>query len=150
MADKQLHLVIQVAPTSKLRARTVQVRGGMHMTYTPAKTRNAENELKALLLPFKEQVNGFIPDKETPVYLEIIFYLEKPKTLPKRRTMPISKPDTDNYLKLAEDAIGSTLLQGDSQITTIVAKKRYGYPPRIELLLEVDSRIDCGKLLEVT
>lgn len=78
-------------------------------------------------------------DDGIPLRLEATFYRERPKFLPKRVTMPVSRPDYDNYAKLLTDALEKFIYKNDSQITTAVIRKRFGSPPRIELKIDIDS-----------
>ena len=76
---------------------------------------------------------------DVPLRIEATFYRERPKHLPKRITMPVTRPDYDNYAKLLTDALEKYIYKNDSQICTALIKKRFGDPPRIELTIEVDE-----------
>jgi Holliday junction resolvase RusA-like endonuclease len=79
----------------------------------------------------------FAPD--VPIRMEATFYRLRPKHLPKRVQFPISRPDIDNCYRLVSDALEKYVYGNDSQITCVLMKKRFGDPPRIELLLEEDE-----------
>ena len=125
-----LRITIKAEPTAKGRAKT-SYRNGKVWTYTPAKTQNAEKLIRDRLV--KYQADCFPP--HTPVNLSVVFYrtrCEWQRKKCKLETMPVRKPDTDNFLKLLLDAINGLLVSDDAQITTIHAKKRwtdkpYGY-----------------------
>lgn len=68
-----------------------------------------------------------------PLRLEATFFRARPKHLPKKVTMPVSRPDVDNYTKLLTDALNKFVFPDDNQITSLYVKKRFGSPPRIEL-----------------
>jgi len=129
-----LTFTIFTEPTAKGRARATWVNGKAH-TYTPEKTRDAETDIKCQII--NSGIQGFA--QGVPLKLEAIFYRTRPKSLPKRVILPVSKPDATNYLKGLEDAMEDLLYPNDSQITTVVAKKRYGYPPRVEVKLSEDD-----------
>lgn len=125
---------IYVEPVGKARARTVRTRGGKTITYTPGKTVHAENLIRDAIL--EEEI--FFP-KPLPLRIIATFYRSRPKALAKRFTLPIARPDFDNYTKLLTDALEKFIYEDDSQITTAIIRKRFGSPPRIELELEVDQ-----------
>jgi Holliday junction resolvase RusA-like endonuclease len=135
---KTIEVVIYVCPTPKGRPR-ITVIGGHASAYTPAKTRKAENEI-AYAIRQQVMASGVF-DAGVPLSLSATFFLEKPKSAPKKVTMPVKRPDLTNYLKLLEDAMNHFVYPDDSQIVTIIAKKRYaeaGTVPRIELRMSED------------
>jgi Holliday junction resolvase RusA-like endonuclease len=133
----KIEATILVEPAPKLRPR-VAVKGGRTFIYTPHKTVRAENLIRAALADKGAFGEG------VPLRLEATFYRPRPKSLPKRVVMPVSRPDLINYVSLLADAIEKFVYQSDSQITTLVAKKRFGFPPRIELKLEADTIVGTG------
>lgn len=81
--------------------------------YTPKATREAEIAVQlAWELSGEQKLNG-------PVVLECVFYLGS-----KRRR------DTDNMLKLVQDALNKRAYDDDDQITDIIARKVYTSPER--------------------
>lgn len=132
----KINAVIYVEPTPKARPKSTIIHGRVH-TYTPTKTRNAEAMIEAMIRTQVMQLGAF--EEGIPLRLEATFYRDRPKHLPKRVTMPVSRPDYDNYAKLLTDALEKFVYKNDSQITRANIKKRFGSPPRIELTIEVDS-----------
>ena len=63
----------------------------------------------------------------------------QPKHVPKRVTMPTTKSNLDNYTKLLTNALQKFVYANDSQNTTMVVRKRFGVPPRIELVSREDA-----------
>ena len=138
MKDSKIETTIYVEPTAKARPRSAIIAGRVH-TYTPKKTRNAQMMIQAMIRSQVMELGSF--EEGVPLRLEVTFYRIRPKHLPKRVTMPVSRPDYDNYAKLLTDALEKFVYRNDSQITTAVIKKRFGSPPRIELKLECDEII---------
>lgn len=130
----KIETVIMVEPVGKARARTIMTKGGRYHSYTPSKTAHAENLIRDRVMVLGERFG-----EKTPVKLEAVFYRERPKSLPKKVVLPVSRPDWDNYGKLLTDALEKFIYKNDSQITTATIKKRFGSPPRIELLMEEDN-----------
>lgn len=127
-----IRATIYVEPTPKGRPR-VAVKGGRTFIYTPHKTVRAESMIRESLIDKGAFGEGI------PLRLEATFYRPRPKSLPKRVTMPVSRPDWDNYAKLLTDALEKYLYPSDAQITTCLIRKRFGTPPRIELVLGDDK-----------
>lgn len=135
----RIETTIFVEPIGKATARHT-VRDGRVMTYTPARTRNTEIAIQLLIRQavMEKLDNCFFP-ADVPLRLIAIFYRIPPKHLKKNITKPITRPDVDNYMKTLCDAMQKFLFLDDSQITTALIKKRFGTPPRIELILEEDD-----------
>jgi len=134
----KIKTVIYVEPTPKARPKSTIIHGRVH-TYTPAKTRNAQMLIEAMIRTQVMQLGAF--EEGIPLRLEATFYRDRPKHLPKRVTMPVSRPDYDNYAKLLTDALEKFVYKNDSQICTALIKKRFGSPPRIELTIEEDVEV---------
>lgn len=129
----RLRATIFMEPVGKARARTVR-KGESVVTYTPDKTAHAENIIRAQIMQM-----GVKFEKGMPLRLAAIFYRSRPKSAPKRIKLPVTKPDWDNYAKCLCDALEKFVYENDSQITRAYIKKRYGSPPRIELLITEDE-----------
>ena len=117
---KVINLTINVEPQAKARPRTAY-RNGSVRTYTPERTRIAQEAIVASLQPYRDQC--FAP--HIPVKLTCTFWRHKSVWLPRRETMPFRKPDLDNFLKLLLDSMNGLLIVDDAQITTIEMKKRW-------------------------
>lgn len=83
----------------------------------------------------QEQCAGVFYDG--PIVVGITFYLPRPKSLPKRETHHVKRPDLDKLVR-SLDALTGVLWKDDSQITMIVASKTYavGQP---QTVIEVES-----------
>lgn len=127
-----IRVTIYMEPVGKARPR-VTIKKGRVMTYTPQKTAFAENLIRAEVMKLKEFYEAHVP-------LTVIatFFRTPPKHLAKGITKPVTRPDWDNYAKTLFDALEKFVYANDSQITTAVIKKRFGSPPRIELMIDED------------
>lgn len=79
------------------------------------------------------------PDRELwqgPVSIGVVFYLPRPKSLPKRVAYPVKKPDCDKLVRGVLDALTGILWRDDSQVVEMAAWKLYGDPPRAEITVE--------------
>lgn len=103
-------------------------------TFTPDRTAHTENLIRDRVMEL-----GEFFERDVPVRVEITFYRQRPKSVPKKVRLPVSRPDWDNYAKLVMDALEKYVYHNDSQITTAIVQKRFGEPPRIEICLEQDG-----------
>jgi Holliday junction resolvase RusA-like endonuclease len=111
---------------------------GYAVIRTPAKTRNAEADLR--MQAISQLPSGHIPIKG-PLAMHVIFIMQRPKHLKKSIVHPASKPDIDNTCKLLMDALNTIVYENDSQIVYLTAIKRYG-PPGI-LMTITDNIPNC-------
>lgn len=107
-------MILNIEPIPKGRPRIS--RGGH--AFTPAKTRQFENELKSL---FKKQYSG--SPLEEPLCVSVCFYITRPKSV--KRLHPAVKADIDNYLKAVLDAGNEILWSDDSIICEVNVEKKY-------------------------
>lgn len=112
---KLFETFVTMEPTAKGRPRTTKT----GHTYTPTKTVQAEHRIQ-------EQVGREWPNPplDVPLQFELTAFLPRPKN-PKCKKAPVTRPDGDNYLKLAEDSLNHVMWTDDSIIVTAVAKKRF-------------------------
>lgn len=130
MMARRIEFTVYGNPVPKARARTVR-RGGKTITYTPEKTEAWEDMIRLQILKHKPEklIDGALRLKAT-------FYLQKGKSLPKKRKYPETKPDLDNLEKCLLDAMEGIIYTNDSRIVDKDMGKRYGDPPRVEVELE--------------
>jgi Holliday junction resolvase RusA-like endonuclease len=126
-----MKITINQEPIPKARARTV-VRNGRVMSFTPKATSEAEASIRAQIAQYKEFYAAGVP-----LAIKMWFYISKPPSISKKRTMPVTRPDIDNYCKLVLDACNKYLWADDSQIVSLEAFKRYAPTPCI--VIEVDQ-----------
>lgn len=103
------------------------------MAYTPGKTVDAEERIRWHL---HEQGARLIPEG-IPIRLSLIFKVDKPKSAPKSRLFPTTRPDLDNYCKLVQDACNGLLWHDDSQIVQLTCSKVYAIGASPEIVIAV-------------
>ena len=129
---------------AKGRPRTVK-RGNKTITYTPNKTRDYEDYVRSVASQYapKELLKGALE-------VELHFFLQRPKTLPKRVVHHIKRPDVDNFCKLildsleprkkckkAQNPLEGAMYENDAQIVSLWVTKQYG-EPRVKVKITDD------------
>lgn len=75
-----------------------------------------------------------------PVAVDIVFALPRPKSLPKRVTDHLKKPDLDKLIRGTLDALTGRVFTDDAQVTRITARKVYADPePHAVIRVTVDA-----------
>jgi len=134
MRTQIIHLSIPGEPQGKQRPRWAP-RG----TYTPTKTLNFETYIKEL---FAIKYPDFEP-VETALEMELTARLMIPTSASKVKKLqmqrkelrPTKRPDVDNILKVAMDALESLAYKNDSQIVDGAIHKYYSYHPAMDLII---------------
>jgi Holliday junction resolvase RusA-like endonuclease len=129
-----INITIPMEPVGKARPRTVRTKGGKSVTFTPDKTAAAENLIRDRVMGLGVKIPSGVP-----LRVEATFYRSRPKSC-KKLMLPVSKPDLDNYAKLLTDALEKFIYENDSQISTLVVKKRFAIKyPCIDLRIVEDT-----------
>lgn len=111
-----MRITFNCDPTPKQRPRLTK----SGIAFTPKKTRIAEAAIKYEL---RQKWNHDALDG--PVSVTLDFYIQKPKSVPKKRVLPIVKPDLDNLIKLVLDGCNRIVFRDDSLICKLIARKHY-------------------------
>lgn len=133
----KLETEILVEPIGKARPRHRQLKDGRIIDYIPEPTLSTQGWIQVMIRNIVYKLGQFPPD--VPIRMVATFYRLRPKSAPKKVTMPITKPDWDNLGKLVSDALNKFVYRDDAQLTTVTIKKRFGNPPRIHLVIEEDD-----------
>jgi Holliday junction resolvase RusA-like endonuclease len=122
-------------PVAKGRPRATR-RG---IIYTPAKTRRfeAHGRLAAQLA-----MNGR-PPINVPVRAEVTIDLPVPASWSGKRcdaalrgdVRPTTRPDADNYVKAALDAVNAIVITDDSLVVDLIVSKRYATVPQLTIVV---------------
>jgi len=124
-------------PRGKGRARFSRASG---VAYTPAATRNFEGSLKYMA---QLAMKG-APPIEGPLKVEVLAAFSIPQSWSNKKKAaamaglirPTGKPDADNVLKSAGDALNQVVWRDDAQIVIATIAKRYSDRPRLWITVE--------------
>jgi Holliday junction resolvase RusA-like endonuclease len=128
-------------PVGKGRPRFVR-RGNFTQTYTPAKTKSYEDEIRYMA----RAAMGTSPPLETPVTVAIYIRVEIPKSFSKQKRKdaleniikPTKKPDIDNCAKCHLDAMNGIVYLDDKQVVDLHVTKVYAEIPAVEVMVKED------------
>jgi len=128
-------IVIGGEPVAKGRPRATR-RG---FVYTPAKTRKYEAHGR---LAAQIAMTGRVPIA-VPVRAEVMIDLVPPASWSNKRRdaalrgdiRPTTRPDADNYVKAALDAVNAIVVTDDSLVVDLVATKRYAAVPQLTIVI---------------
>ena len=127
-------------PVGKGRPR-FSTKGGFPRAYTPAKTESYQKSIKA------EYLENYIPllfAPNTPLLIIVNAFMPIPKSTSKKNRIsmleghirPMKKPDADNILKAAMDALNGVAYEDDKQLVSTSCNKWYSEVPRTEIIIE--------------
>lgn len=141
-------------PQGKARARTVRLKTGKTVSYTPEKTELYENWIKSCYIRDCGVMLDGMLELQIVAYFKIAGSPKKPEWLkrnvkPKKLKelmeglyiRPTKKPDIDNIVKVVADSLNGVAYKDDTCIVKVVAEKYYSEEPRLEIKL---GRIDTN------
>lgn len=105
----------------------------IHGTYTPAKTRQAEQAIREAYEQAVADKGGTVDDYRAPAHESVSLRIETQRPLPESRKKSMStepdtyKPDADNVAKLVLDALNDVAWADDAQVDELVVSKGYRY-----------------------
>ena len=106
----------------KARPRATKI-GNKAIMYTPDQTKQFENYVKLVAAQHA-------PEELLTSALEVNldFFLQRPKSLPKKIRYHTKKPDIDNLAKSVLDAMEGIIYVNDAQVISLLVTKDYGAP----------------------
>lgn len=134
-----IKLTIYGNPRPQQRSRTVRKKGRT-WTYTPAESENWQESIRWQAMKQSHEL-GIL---EGALTLEVWFWLQRPKSLPKKVEHAVKKPDLDNLVKAVKDALEGMCYKNDSQFIDEQIHKRYAMnngTPRVEIEIR---KVDDG------
>ena len=129
-------IIVTGHPVAKGRGRVGNV-NGRPVVFTPAKTRAWQNDARQIArlamkdeAPFAGCVHlmvhvYFLPAKAWPVW--------KREAALHGRIRPSGRPDLDNLVKAAKDALNGIVWLDDAQVVSIEAEKDYSESPGVKI-----------------
>jgi Holliday junction resolvase RusA-like endonuclease len=134
----QVMFTVYGEPVAKGRPR-FSTRGKFPVAYTPAKTKNYEDEVR--LFATKAIGSGSPIEGSVSVFIYISFSV--PQSYSKRKRgaclsgdeKHTKKPDLDNVAKALIDGMNGIIFKDDSQITSLHVTKVYGEVGKVEVLV---------------
>ena len=120
-----MRFTVDIEPIGKARPRFTK----KGHAYTPQKTKDAE----ALIAAAYRAAGGRCIPKGVPVELEVLARFPIPKSFSQKKRsavldseiLPMKKPDADNILKLAADALNGVAYEDDAQVVRMEVCKEY-------------------------
>jgi Holliday junction resolvase RusA-like endonuclease len=142
---------IPIVPRGQARARHGRTKAGFSVTYKSNEQRQAEENLCALLLPYR-------PEKplEGPLGLVVEISMPIPPSWSKKRQeaaeanqeLPTGKPDLDNMIKHLKDCLTQVgFWLDDKQVVFLMAAKHYSRTPGWYVKLR-DGRVEAEKMVK--
>lgn len=134
-----ISFIVHGVPVGKGRPR-LTTRGGFAHAYTPKKTREAEATLTARAVQYRPS-----EPFDCALHVRLTFVFPVPDSWPKKKKAlaltdnmaHVTKPDIDNLVKAALDALCGPFFLDDKQISSLHAVKRYGPTPMTEVSIEL-------------
>lgn len=128
----RLTITIPGQPIAKKRPRFAR-RGKFVTTYNSQQTEEGK-----FICRMQNQFYGPPIPAGVPIFLNICFSVQIPKSLPKKKVVigPVRKPDIDNMIKFVMDCANGILWHDDAQVVHVEATKVYGEEPQTRIVLE--------------
>lgn len=130
MNDRVLEFTVAGKAATKGSGRTVTSKSTGRAIYLPDNPRTKDWQAAVGWTAAVAIAGGGIPFPTGPVVMAVVFYLPRPKALLTRKQAAIDvphvkKPDLDKTVRAAFDALSGIAWTDDSQVTDLIARKRY-------------------------
>jgi Holliday junction resolvase RusA-like endonuclease len=127
MAHYEVRFTVHGTPQPKGSARAFVPKGWTRPVIT-----STNRNLKGWEATIRTEIQRVMSEKPradllaiftAPVRVTLVFHLDRPKSAPRRVTLPITRPDLDKLTRGAIDALNGVLFKDDSQVVAIDARK---------------------------
>lgn len=117
-----ISFIISGTAIPKARPRATKI-GNRAVIYTPTQTKQFENYVMLVASQYapKELLTSALE-------MELDFFLQRSKSLPKKIRYHTKKPDIDNLAKSVMDALEGIIYANDAQVISLRVTKDYGAP----------------------
>lgn len=128
-------------PVPQGRPRAFKTPQGFVRVYDPENSRDWKRTVQSQVIA--EWPRG-IPPFDGAVSLDLVFFLPRPKSLPKKVLHHTKRPDLDNLTKAIQDAVRGIVYRDDAQVVELHVRKVFGERPGVEVRLCSFSTSDEG------
>lgn len=125
-------------PVAQGRPRITTI-GGKGRAYDPKKSVDYKSWVRQCAVDYMASAGKVMYPRDEPLCMRLEVSIVRPGSKPKRYQIPTTKPDCSNYAKGIEDALNSICYHDDSQLSTIMVKKRYAETPGVLVLIWPDK-----------
>lgn len=141
---KEVKFTVPGEPRGKGRPRFSTHKKGDGRTFVTARTPDETIIYENLVrMEYERQCGGVYFGKGEPVELTVTAYLPIPISTSKKRARlmdggelrPVKKPDLDNMVKTAMDAVNRIAYSDDVQVVDMHVHKYYSERPRLEVTI---------------
>lgn len=127
-----LHFTVYGTPIPKGSTRAF-IPKGWTLPVITADNRKTKPWQEAVVSAAREALNGAAP-MQGAVSLEVVCFLPRPKSLPKRIKQHIKRPDLDKLVRTIKDGLTRAgVYRDDAQVVELVARKGFGEVPGAEI-----------------
>lgn len=134
-------IIVPGEPVAKGRPRVRIMKFGGKLTpqlYAPKETQDYEDRVRQYA---NRAIGGKVALDEVAIGMIVRVFIPVPDSWPQKKKaaailgqlFPLSRPDGDNYLKMACDALNGIIYRDDSLVTDKHVIKRYSENPRMEI-----------------
>lgn len=141
---KSVCIVVPGEPVPQGRPRFAR-HAGYVQTYDPKRSKNYKSRILSYVwMGLKSRAYTPFASSSVPLAVSISIYrsipqswsLKKKEDAAQGKVRPVSRPDTDNYVKIVLDALNKVLWKDDSAVVSLHAEKWYSKTPRMEITVQ--------------
>lgn len=137
---KVLKFMVLGDPVGQGRPRFTTI-NGHPKAYDAKQSREEKATVRLIAQEAMKEQGWTFPSQDMPIKVEIVSYRRVPKSTQRwlaeagigGDVVPLTKPDTDNVVKLYLDAMNSVVYPDDKQVFDLHIVKAYGAEPRTEV-----------------